>query len=457
MGLKEKEYHEKNDYLGNWENEEVETEDFYRSIFPVGTFERKGMKEDKKPNGIVLEIIDKKGEKPIPKREIVTDDHEGFMRTRENFSIFSPISYYGNRRTAQNARYIHSLVFDLDGVRMKNLIDLLHQIDGDVLPQPTIIVNSGTGLHLYYHFENPIPMYPQNRKYLGAIKNALTGRIWNDFTSSYKEVQRQGIMQGFRLVGSPSKLGVEFPVKAFWIKSGKKWTVEGLKRYIPDIPFSGLDQIKILEKKSQLSLEEAKEKYPDWYEKKVIGKGEESREGRWNVKRDLYDWWLRRIRKEIQTGHRYFAIMTLAIYAQKCNIEEHELYADAFSLFEPYERLTKEDTNHFKTTDIVAGLEMYNEDYITFPRDEIAKLSGLAIVKNKRNGRKRDEHLELVNHMNAYKRKKGESLGAGRPSVKEIVVEWRAKNPNGKKADCIRGTGLGQTTVNKYWKLEDKL
>ncbi len=451
MALKEKEYHEKNDYLGNWGNEEVGIEDFYRSIFPVGTFERKGMKEDKKPNGIVLEIIDKKGEKPIPKREIVTDDHEGFTRTRENFSIFSPISYYGNRRTAQNARYIHSLVFDLDGVRMKNLIDLLHQIDGDVLPQPTIIVNSGTGLHLYYHFENSIPMYPQNRKYLGAIKNALTGRIWNDFTSSYKEVQRQGVMQGFRLVGSPSKLGVEFPVKAFWIKSGKKWTVEGLKRYIPDIPFSGLDQIKILEKKSKMSLEEAKEKYPDWYEKKVIGKGEESREGRWNVKRDLYDWWLRRIRKEIQTGHRYFAIMTLAIYAQKCNIDEHELYADAFSLLEPYERLTKEDTNHFKTTDIVAGLEMYNEDYITFPRREIEKLSGILIPPNKRNYRKQEVHLKLARGQLALLREIGEEVNEGRPNKEKEVKEWRKQNPNSRKADCIRETGLSKPTIYKYW------
>ncbi len=72
-------------------------------------------------------------------------------------------------------------------------------------------------------------------------------------------------------------------------------------------------------RKSTMSLAEAKAKYPDWYERRIV-KGE--RRGRWTVKRDLYDWWLRRIRDEIRVGHRYHGIMTLAVYAKKCGIEE---------------------------------------------------------------------------------------------------------------------------------------
>ena len=56
------------------------------------------------------------------------------------------------------------------------------------------------------------------------------------------------------------------------------------------------------------------------------------RRGRWTVKRDLYDWWLRRIADEIKVGHRFYGIMTLAIYAKKCDIDEDELREDAFGL-----------------------------------------------------------------------------------------------------------------------------
>ena len=59
----------------------------------------------------------------------------------------SPISYFGRRRCGKNARYLYALVFDLDGVGMPQLRDTLHQMNKDILPQATFVVNSGTGLH----------------------------------------------------------------------------------------------------------------------------------------------------------------------------------------------------------------------------------------------------------------------------------------------------------------------
>ena len=40
------------------------------------------------------------------------------------------------------------------------LRDTLHQMKKDLLPQATFVVNSGTGLHLYYVLKEPVPMYP---------------------------------------------------------------------------------------------------------------------------------------------------------------------------------------------------------------------------------------------------------------------------------------------------------
>ncbi len=163
-------YHLKNEELDSC-GTKVTPKEFYRDLFPVGSFERKMKYDDLKPNGIVLEILDE-GKRVL--RELVTDDHEGFLKLREGFTIASPISYYGKHRTGVNARYLHALAFDIDGQEPKHLRDLIHQMQIKHIPMANYIVNSGNGVHVYYVFEEPIPLFPQNQKYLRAIKHALT-------------------------------------------------------------------------------------------------------------------------------------------------------------------------------------------------------------------------------------------------------------------------------------------
>lgn len=432
-------FNEKNEWLRTY-YDEVTSFEFYRDIFPEGSFERKGHYEDNKPNGILLELINNKSQ-----RTTITDDLQALCQSRDNFTITSPVSYYGYQRKAENARYIFALTFDLDGVGMQQLRDVIHQMKNEVIPMATYICNSGNGLHLYYLFNSPIPMYPQNQKYLKAIKYALTKRIWNGFTSTIEPPQIQGIVQGFRVVGTPTKFGKEYPVTAFSV--GERWELQDLVSYIPDIDFSGYKEIKALEKNQGLTLEQVKEKYPDWYNRRIVN-GE--KRGRWNVKPDLYYWWLDRIKREITVGHRYFAIMTLSIYAIKCNISEEQLRTDAYSLLEGYEDKTEEETNHFTQEDIEQALELYNENYTTFPRDDISKLTGLRIDANKRNGRTQEKHLQgarAIRDINNDNWRKGN----GRPSAEHIVREWKKNNPQGRKVDCNRATGLDPKTIRKWW------
>jgi hypothetical protein len=42
--------------------------------------------------------------------------------------------------------------------------------------------------------------------------------------------------------------------------------------------------------------------------------------------------------------------------------------------------------------------------------------------------------------------------GNGRPDKAKIVEEWQESHPDGKKADCIRDTGLSKPTVYRWWK-----
>ena len=71
-----------------------------------------------------------------------------------------------------------------------------------------------------------------------------------------------GIYQGFRCVGSQSKLGADFPVKAYKM-SDNRYTLEDIKDSIPNckVDLSVLTE-KPKKEKSKLSLDEAKKLYP---------------------------------------------------------------------------------------------------------------------------------------------------------------------------------------------------
>ena len=170
-------YREKNEHLEKF-LEPVEPYEFYREIFPEGSFERKGHFEDRKGNGIAVTVAKSEVDKATgialqiegdgkAKRCTVTDELDELRELQDtDFTIMSPISYFGRRRCGKNARYLYALVFDLDGVGMPQLRDTLHQMNKDILPQATFVVNSGTGLHLYYVLKEPVPMYPYNQKCL---------------------------------------------------------------------------------------------------------------------------------------------------------------------------------------------------------------------------------------------------------------------------------------------------
>jgi len=90
--------------------------------------------------------------------------------------------------------------------------------------------------------------------------------------------------------------------------------------------------------------------------------------------------------------------------------DEDELREDAFGLLERYDDMSVEDINRFTRDDIVCALEMFNEDYVTFPRDDIAKLSGMTMPVNKRNWRKRSDHVRVMNTMKSLKKQLGEAV-----------------------------------------------
>lgn len=451
--------------------DEVEPREFYRAIFPEGDLQKKGEQRSEgssvyKYNGIIVSVTSRKkpNGRTLIKRYTVTDDLDTIDQVcqTDDFSLMSPISYVGKERTAENARYMYAVAVDLDRIRIEKgvpvgLISLLERhIDlTDRIPKPTFIVSSGTGLHLYYVLENPIALYPDTAKRLQRFKHDLTDLIWHDTIcniQSKKDIQQEGIYQGFRVVGSITKNGDR--ARAFQV--GDPVSMEYLNGYISDESH----RVTGVSYKKKLTLQEAREKYPDWYERRVINK---ERKGSWHVSRNLYDWWKGQILSGATVGHRYHCMAMLAVYAQKCSmydpkhnpdpVTQEELERDAWEIMRHMESLTVSEDNHFTTDDVLGALQMFHEKWISYPRSAVEYKSGISMPANKRNGRKQADHIKLMNFVrDEINHNTNWRQGNGRKSHADQVRQWRSDHPEGKKADCIRETGLSKSTVYRHWK-----
>lgn len=377
------------------------------------------------------------------------------LQAADDFAIINGITYFGRKNVQSHASKMFAMIFDIDGVTDKSLNAFLSgAIVAEAYPVPNYVILSGNGIHLYYIFEKPIALYPYTKLQLKEMKYALTELMWNKYTSTLDKKQFQGINQGFRVVGGRVKpKAVEQITRAFHLDV-PHISIAKLNSYVPHD--SQVDETKIW-KESKFSLEDAKKKFPEWYQKVII-EGNRDRTY-WNISEKvhgdnpfaLYDWWKDKIKKGASYHHRYFAIMCLAIYGIKCRKDYEEVRQDALSLI-PFLNAINPD-EPFTEEDCKAALECYDLRYCTFPIKDIVKISGIPIEKNKRNGRKQAVHLSRVRVLQDFDDPDRNWINKdGRPKKENIVQQWQADNPDGRKIDCIRATGLSKPTVYKWWR-----
>lgn len=453
MGI-EKSYFELENILKSM-YDEVEGYEFYKELFPDCENEGEINNDYSKPNAIYLYEDDKdKGTKRRLRRRIMLkdkweEDYINFVE-RNNLTLCSGLTYRRRANKLENAQRMNALIFDLDGVGEKEIRNLLLRFGKDAkmirtLPQPTFLIMSGTGLHIYYVFKEPIDLYPNIKLQLKALKYDLTFRIWEyGATSSKKEIQYQSINQNFRMVGSINgKYGNI--VKAF--RTGDRVTLDYLNEYV-----SAKNQVDVNKpfRPSKMTRAEAAEKYPEWYERVVINKSKKLK--KWDIKGKtgyaLYEWWLRRI-GEVRGGHRYYYMMCLAIYACKCDVPKKKLKEDIYNVYEELRQVQHD--NILTEDDIKSALEAYDKEYYNFTIADIEKVTDIRIERNKRNYRKQKTHLRLARAIKEILKEEGKMKKEGRPSKEQEVIDYIRANPDSRKCDVIRETGFDKKTVYKYY------
>ena len=441
--------------------------DFYDDIFG-DDLEPSRMPEDYRSGeygAIAVELlhngIDAKGKpKFTARRHTVTQGQQELYElidSSDNFCMMSALSYAGKNRTNANARYLYALVIEIDGIKEKTgIAELIYSWERKnlTMPQPTYMVCSGNGLHLYFVFERPIPLFAFMFEQMSAAKTRLTRGFWSSYvTKEWDRVQYESVNQAFRCVGTRAKNGKSV---AMAFQTGAKITIEYLNRFLP--PELQMNAIY----KSKLSLEAAKERYPEWYQRRIVEGGGRKH---WHRHDGIYYDWIAKVRSGAEVGKRYNCLENLCSLAVQCQIPPEQVEKDCWELAEYLETLTVKDDNHFTDYDVICALRTYHKaEEAAYRRkiEYVTNKTGIPLERNKRRKKpfKRDDGtaLKAARMMQDLHDPTGEWRNKnGRPTAEAAVRSWRESHPDGTKAECNRDTGIDPKTIRKWWNKEENV
>lgn len=440
--------------------EEVPGDQFYREIFPDNENTGDDYTDYSHPNAVYL--YQGEGEK-IHRRIMLKDtwekDYHDFVE-KNPLALCSGLTFRGKTNRLPAAQRMNAMIFDIDNVGPRELFFIFNRANGQPgtllgwsMCMPTYIVTSGSGLHLYYIFTEPVDLYPNIKLQMKTLKYDLTNKLWSyRETSREKDIQYQGIAQGFRMVGSiNSKYGTV--VRAF--RTGPKIPFEFFNEFAAE---KAKVDLKKPFRPSQIPLTEAKHKYPEWYQRRII-EGKEA--DHWHIKKDLYHWWMRKVndRSVVRKGHRYFYLMVLAVYAAKCDVSREELKKDMVKLF-PIIQKIENPGDPFTMRDVQSAMEAYDKAYYCFTIDDIEHIMNIHIDRNRRNGRPQTIHMKLMSGIRDILHPDGSwRKGNGRPkgtNKAKAVYDYRTAHPDENVSQVARALKISRPTVYKWWDYQHK-
>lgn len=481
-------------------------EDFVKDLFPAEYLQDATLKKGETDGkGCILMTTRKKhknkdgSERQIESRTIIKNDYKGLREAIERgnaSTLIFPFTVFGKRHKKENAHETHAIVIDIDYVGTAQMKNIIHQIGTGHILAPTYITSSGNGVHLWYFLDKPLNMTIKQGQELRKFKRMLIRYLWNEATSMRGEVRDSAnAYQGFRAPEAYTKLAYDengalmteydenncnsesYRATCYKMNHGRRYSIRELKEMLPqgfdkyyvrEYDYNELPDMRYLEAdlpweveapKSKMSLEEAKEKYPEWYARKIEGKEVEKKpKTGWFSNIGLYEWWKNKVYFEAVVGGRYYAIRALAQFGMKCGVSEEQIRRDAYSLMDRLNQIsfTDDEADMFTEYDMECALSTLHEDITTgkkSTRKFIEETTHISIPPAKRNGRTRTQHMNYMN----FRR---EELGItdwrctnspGAPTKEAIVKEWRRNNPEGTQYRCTKETGLSKNTVKKWW------
>ncbi len=100
----------------------------------------------------------------------------------------------------------------------------------------------------------------------------------------------------------------------------------------------------------------------------------------------------------------------------------------SLELLPMFDDISDDEHNRFTKRDVLDAMNMYQENYVTYSRAEVERVSGISVPPNKRNGRKQEQHIKIMNAIRDIEHPDG---------------EWRNKEGRPKGSSQQKKTGRG--------------
>ena len=429
----EQEYYKKNmilEQFGEWVDAETLYEDMYgdlEQVVPVVFID-----EDEDTKHMVKMSVDEAIDQAVDRNDI----------------LLGGSTYFKNFVSKATAKDVHALIIDMDNVWAGVLQSALQNDwneDDKELPKPTYIVNSGTGLHLYFLFDEPIPHYVCNSEKIDQLYRRLA--VQQTTSRIYLQKQVQWFGQDFRMAGSLNKYNWRNEV----FRVGEKWDIDRLAQAV------GMEDTHFVRYGEPRTRQLVKRERT---------KNRTKRKG-WRCNQGFYDYTLERCRNETKEGNRYMSFCALTVIAWKCNVPISKVEQDLKGLIPKYNKGAKRQITE---KEIEHALRMYNEKAMLTQRERLQdwigweykpqtnRHYGKQVFKRKKSQEARDKGLKNTNlevrgwavrdamYPDGEWRNKD-----GAPSKQEEVRAWRQLHPDGKPKDCMADTGISKNTVYRWW------
>lgn len=265
------------DLMGDWMKAygflEVTPKDFYTSIFRKCLQERSVKDNSETRGSVIIQTVVKPKSAGKGKVTILDENLDGLEKAIESanriyehfgkegqlgevsvLTFTNGCTYLGKRMVANNLFELSALIVEVDDLignddpNQEGLRSLMKSFtggfayDGDSsgglrVPKPTYLVCSGSGIHLYYVFEKPIRVnrksFYKQYEALDDYKYCLMYMLWKRLRITDKELEKQGIAQRYRLVGTRTKEGGI--CRAFQV--GQTVSISYMNQFCEDLSF----------------------------------------------------------------------------------------------------------------------------------------------------------------------------------------------------------------------------
>jgi hypothetical protein len=326
-----------------------------------------------------------------------------------------PCRFFNNYVNYQTLEKLYAFTIDLDHLSPKDLLVLLNFKIKKMPIKPTLIMNSGQGVHLVYVLSSPVDCFNKVKGILRAVLRCLKAQFTPNNGNSYVVDKKTSLIQSYRLLGSLTKAGQ----RARGFQSGVKVDIADLAAWV------GVEwKVKPREEREMLAVREDKPRKVEFMA---------------NTRRAFYDHVASRIPFETQEGNRYMALVALAIVGYKCKgVSKDEVLKDITMLVDWY---NDRDQSIVADKEIKKAMKGYSQKYLMTPSTTLEEYLGFEFKGSKRNGRKRKDHLEMARAIKDAKLK---------VTKKQQIAKYLQKSPSASANEIVNALKMSKPTVCKY-------